>query len=61
MKIWLKRAVRTFIQTAAGYISVNLAVVPFTEDMSVWKSALIGLGISAVSAGMAAVMNIKEE
>lgn len=61
MKSWIKRALRTFFQTAAGYISVNLALVDFTADKPVWKSCLIGISISAVSAGISAVMNFKEE
>lgn len=56
MKIWLKRAVRTFFQTAVGYIAVNVVTVDFTV-----KSAVIGLAVSAVAAGLAAVMNLKEE
>ena len=54
-KTYVKRALRTFLQTAVGYIAVNIAAT----DLSV-KSAIIGLAVSAVAAGMAAVMNIKE-
>ena len=54
-KTYLKRASRTFLQTAVGYIAVNIA----TTDLTV-RSAVIGLAVSAVSAGVAAVMNIKE-
>ena len=55
-KEWLRRAVRTFIQTAAGYISVNIV----TTDLTV-KSAVLGLAVSAVSAGVAAMMNFENE
>ena len=55
-KTYVKRALRTFLQTAVGYIAVNIAAT----DLSV-KSAVIGLAVSAVSAGVAAVMNLKEE
>lgn len=55
-KEWLRRAVRTFIQTAAGYISVNIV----TTDLTV-KSAVLGLAVSAVSAGVAAMMNLENE
>ncbi len=55
-KTYVKRALRTFLQTAAGYIAVNIAAT----DLSV-KSAVIGLAVSAVSAGVAAVMNLKEK
>ena len=55
-KIYIKRALRTFLQTAIGYLAVNIAAT----DLNV-KSAVMGLVISAVSAGLAAAMNIKEE
>ena len=55
-KEWLRRAVRTFIQTAAGYISVNIV----TTDLTV-KSAVLGLAVSAISAGIAAIMNLENE
>ena len=55
-KTYVKRALRTFLQTAVGYIAVNIAAT----DLSV-KSAVLGLAVSAVAAGMAAVMNIKTE
>ncbi len=56
MKIWLKRAVRTFIQTAVGYIAVNVVTVDFSV-----KSAVVGFAVSTIAAGMAAVMNLKAE
>ena len=52
----VKRAVRTFLQTAIGYIAVNIAATDLTV-----KSAVLGLAVSAVSAGLAAVMNLKEK
>lgn len=55
-KTYVKRALRTFLQTAVGYIAVNIAAT----DLSV-KSAVVGLAVSAVSAGIAAVMNLKEQ
>ena len=55
-KTYVKRALRTFLQTAVGYIAVNIAAT----DLNV-KSAVIGLAVSAVAAGMAAVMNLREE
>ncbi len=60
MKTWIKRSLRTFLQTAVGYIAVNVATLNFTEDGVILKSAVIGLGVSAVAAGIAAVMNMKE-
>lgn len=59
MKTWVKRAIRTFIQAAIGYLAVALPSVDFEGDGL--KAALVGLGVSTVSAGLAAVMNIKEE
>lgn len=57
----LKRAARTFIQTAMGYAAVNIMAVDFSASKELLKSALIGLGMSAVSAGLAAVMNLDKE
>lgn len=59
MKTWVKRAIRTFIQAAIGYLAVALPSVDFEGDGL--KAALVGLGVSTVSAGLAAVMNLKEE
>jgi hypothetical protein len=56
----LRKAARTFLQTALGYILVNIALVDLTADKEVIQSALIGLGVSAVSAGAAAVMNLEK-
>lgn len=55
-----RKMLRTFVQTIIGYIAVNLAIVDFTADKEVVKSALIGLAISAVSAGMSAIMNLQK-
>ena len=57
----VRRALRTFFQTAIGYLAVNIAVVDFSADKAALKSCLVGLGVSAVSAGVSAVMNLKEE
>ena len=55
-----KRLARTFLQTALGYIVVNLALVDFTGETDVVKSAVVGLCVSAVAAGAAAVMNLEK-
>ena len=60
-KNYVRRAIRTFFQTAIGYLAVNVAVVDFSADKAALKSCLVGLGVSAVSAGISAVMNLKEE
>ncbi len=54
----IKRALRTFVQTAVGYIVINIVAIDFTASKDLLKTALIGLGVSAVSAGVSAVMNL---
>ena len=61
MSNWIKRAVRTFVQTAVGYISVNIVAADWSADRSVVKTAVIGISISAVAAGLSAVMNYFDE
>jgi hypothetical protein len=55
----LRRAFRTFLQTAIAYIAVNISVVDFTAGNDVVKSALMGLIVSAIAAGIAAIMNME--
>jgi hypothetical protein len=55
----IKRAVRTFGQSAVAYILANVAMVDFT-DKSIAKSAIIGLITSALAAGISAVMNLEK-
>lgn len=57
----IKRALRTFVQTALGYLAVNVAVVDFSAEKQLIKSALCGLGVSAVAAGLSAVMNLEKK
>lgn len=61
MKIWIKRALRTALQTAIGYLTVAVPTVDWSADRAVLRSVLIGIGISAVSAGLAAAMNVNEQ
>lgn len=61
MKEWAKRAIRTFIQTAVGYLVVAVPSVDFSGESKAIKATLVGIGVSAVAAGIAAAMNIKEE
>lgn len=61
MKNWLRRALRTALQTAVGYIAVAVPAVDWSADKAVLKSVLTGIGVSAVSAGLAAAMNLEEE
>ena len=53
---WLYRAIRTFVQAAIGYAAVVLPTVDF-NDTSALKTTLVGIGVSAVSAGISAIMN----
>lgn len=55
-----RRALRTLLQTAVAYLAANLCVVDFTAEGEVLTSALIGLAVSALSAGLAAVMNLEK-
>ncbi len=57
----VKRMARTFLQAAVAYIVVNLVTVDFSSGKEVVKSALIGLCVSAISAGLAAVMNLEKK
>lgn len=50
----VRRGLRTFLQAAAGYILVNAAALDLSVD-----NALKGLIISAIAAGIAAVMNLE--
>lgn len=60
-KTTLKRAGRTFIQSALAYITVNVMCINFTDDKVSVKSAVTGLLIAAVSAGISAVMNLEKK
>jgi ABC-type Fe3+-siderophore transport system permease subunit len=58
---WWKRALRTFIQSAIGYICVALPAVDWQGDKAALRATLIGIGVSALSGGIAAVMNYLDE
>lgn len=64
LKPCIKRAFRTFLQTVFGYVVTNISLylggIDYT-DGNILKNAIIGFVISAVSAGLAAVMNLREE
>ena len=55
-KEWVKRAARTFVQTAVGTFSTGIAA---GFELSNWKTYVITLAASAISAGIAAIMNMK--
>lgn len=60
----LIRALRTFLQTVAGYAVTNAALYLGGMDYGdgdMLKNAAIGLAVSAISAGLAAVMNMEQK
>lgn len=57
----LYRTLRTFGQAALAYIVVHITVIDLTDADEVVKRALIGLVVSAVSAGLAAIMNLEDK
>lgn len=63
MKEMIRRAARTFVQAAVGYIAVNLVYVisESIDNYDYLKNALVGLGVSAIAAGLAAIMNLPEK
>ena len=57
----IKRALRTFFQAFIGYISVALVgAVSGIDSWDTAKMALSGMIVSAIAAGIAAVMNRNE-
>lgn len=60
MKNWVKRALRTFIQAAVGYACVALPAIDW-QDKGALRGALVGLGVSALAAGISAVMNYLDD
>lgn len=54
------KALRTFVQACLAYIAVNITLIDFTNDKEVIRTALIGLGTSAVASGIAAAMNLEK-
>lgn len=60
MKNWIKRALRTFIQAAVGYACVALPAIDW-QDKGALRGALVGLGVSALAAGISAVMNYLDD
>ncbi len=62
MKTWIRRAIRTFVQSVVGFLAANLTAyltgVDYSDHAAV-KAIAISLGGSAVAAGLAAVMNLQ--
>ena len=57
----LFRAGRTFLQSALAYLAVNVVVIDFSDGKEAVRSAVIGLSVSAVAAGLSAVMNLERK
>jgi hypothetical protein len=55
-----RRALRTFMQAALAYFTANLCVVDFSAEGDILTSALVGLLVSTLAAGLAAVMNLEK-
>lgn len=55
-----RRTLRTLLQVSISYIAANLFTVDFSAEGEVIKSALVGLLVSALAAGIAAVMNTEK-
>lgn len=56
MKDWIRRALRTGLQTAVAYFATTVATVDWTNE-SVAKSALLGIAVTAIAMGLSAGMN----
>lgn len=61
MKEAIRRALRTAFQTAIGYIVVALPAVDWSADRAALRASLVGIGVTAASAGLAAAMNYTKE
>lgn len=58
MKDWVRRAIRTFCQTAVGYACTAIVTVDWAADKAVLKATLLGILASAIAGGISAVMNL---
>lgn len=62
MKETLRRAGRTFVQAFCGYLATTMVTsLSSITDTSLFKSVLMGLIVSGVAAGLAAVMNLPKQ
>lgn len=57
----IMRAMRTFLQSALAYITVNAMYINLTGNKADDKSTVLGLIISALAAGIAGAMNLEKE
>ena len=63
MKEMLRRAARTFLQAAIGYVTANVAVTAsgIANGRESLRNTLITLGTAAIACGIAAVMNLPDK
>ena len=61
MKDWQKRALRTFMQTAVGYVCTAIVTVDWGADKAIIKATVTGIIASAIAGGISAAMNIYDE
>lgn len=61
MKDWQKRALRTFMQTAVGYVCTAIVTVDWGADKAIIKATITGIIVSAIAGGISAAMNIHDE
>lgn len=61
MMTWKKRALRTFVQAAAGYFCTAIVTVDWGADKAIIKAAVTGIIVSAIAGGISAAMNIIDE
>lgn len=57
----IRRAFRTFFQSAVAYVMVNAVYINFTGDRVSNKSSVVALMVSAVAAGISGAMNLDKE
>jgi hypothetical protein len=56
-----KRSLRTFLQAAVAYVCVHIVVIDFSDQSESLKSVVLGLAVSAIAAGLSAVMNLEKK
>jgi len=63
MKETLRRALRTFVQAAVGYVVAHAAITAggVADGSESLKSAIITLVAASVACGLAAVMNLPKK
>ena len=57
-KILNNKAFRTFIQAFIGSVAIIAPTIDYTASSDILKGSLMTLFISAISAGVCAVMNV---